>query len=113
MEGMGSDPEEFDTVSIMARLHEGGEINVNEVHDVEFNEQEDHSDDDIYARAEIPLVIYTPPQLGVEKTSSPKYLFDGKIDFKLFDEMLQFKEKDEFWYLTTLQSKEICRIKKI
>ena len=43
------------------------------MHDVEFNEQQDHSDDDIYAPAEIPLVIYTPPKLGVEKTSSPKY----------------------------------------
>ena len=38
MEGMGSDPKEFDDVSIMAGLHEGREINVNEMHDVEFNE---------------------------------------------------------------------------
>ena len=79
MEGMGSDPEEFDVVSILAGLHEGREINVNEMHDVEFNEQDEHSDDDIYARTEIPLVIYTPPQFGVEKTFSPKYFFDGKI----------------------------------
>ena len=65
MEGMGSDPEEFDAISILAELHEGKEINVNEMHDVEFNEQEEHSDDDIYARAKMPLVIYTPPQFGV------------------------------------------------
>ena len=78
MECMGSDPEEFDDVSIMAGLHEGREINVNEMQDVEFNEHEEHSDDDIYARAEIPLVIYTPPQLGAKKTSSPKSFFDGK-----------------------------------
>ena len=70
------------------------------MHDVEFNEQEEHSDDDIYALAEMSLVIYTPPRLGVERNSSPKYFFDGKIDFKLFDEMLHFKEKAEFWYLT-------------
>ena len=38
MEGMGSDPKEFDVVSILTGLHEGGEINVNEMHDVEFNE---------------------------------------------------------------------------
>ena len=51
MQGMGSDPEEFDVVSILAGLHEGREINVNDMHDVEFNEQEEHSDDYIYARA--------------------------------------------------------------
>ena len=51
MEGMGSDPEEFDVVSILVGLHEGREINVIKMHDVEFNEQEEHSDDDIYARA--------------------------------------------------------------
>ena len=38
MQGMGSDPEEFDVVLIPAGLHEGREINVNEMHDVEFNE---------------------------------------------------------------------------
>ena len=38
MQGMGSDPKEFDAISILARLHEGREINVNEMHDVEFNE---------------------------------------------------------------------------
>ena len=81
MEGMGSDPKEFDVVSILAELHKGREINVNEMHDVEFNEQEEYSDDDIYARAEMPLIIYTPPQLGVEKTSSPKSFFDGKTKF--------------------------------
>ena len=59
----------------------------------------------------MPLVIYTPPQLGVKKTSSPKYFFDRKIDFKLFDEMLHFKEKAEFRYLTTIQSVELYRIK--
>ena len=97
MEGMGSDPEEFDAVSILAGLLEGREINVKEMHDVEFNEQEEYSDDDIYAHAEIPLVIYTPPQLGVEKTSSPKSFFDGKTVFKLlFDKMLHFKEEVEF-----------------
>ena len=119
MEGLGSDPEEFDVVSILARLHEGREINVNEMHDVEFNEQEEHSDDDIYAPVEMPLIIYTLPQLGVEKNSSPKYFFDGKIVFKLlFDKMLHFKEKDEFQriffsyrYLTAVQSVELCRIK--
>ena len=51
MEGLGSDPEEFDVVAILDRLHEGKQINVNEMHDVEFNEQEEHSDDDIYAPA--------------------------------------------------------------
>ena len=61
MEGLGSDPEEFDVVPLLAGLHEGREINVNEMHDVEFNEQEEHSDDDIYAREKMPLVIYTPP----------------------------------------------------
>ena len=67
------------------------------MHDVDFNEQEEHSDDDIYARAEMPLVIYTPPQFWVEKTSSPKSFFDGKTVFKLlFDKMLHFKEEDEF-----------------
>ena len=45
------------------------------MHDVDFNEQEENSDDDIYARAEMPLVIYTPPQFGVEKTSYPKSFF--------------------------------------
>jgi len=35
---MGSGPEQFDVVSIVAGLHEGREINVNEMHDVEFNE---------------------------------------------------------------------------
>ena len=35
--------------------------NVSEMHDVEFNEHEKNNDDDIYARVEIPLVIYTPP----------------------------------------------------
>ena len=91
---MRSDPEEFDAISILAGLHEGREINVSEMHDVEFNEQEEHSDDDIYAPAEIPLVIYTPPQLGVEKASSPKSFFDGKTVFKLlFDHMLHFKEE--------------------
>ena len=106
---MGSDFEEFEAVSILSGLHEGREINVNEMHDVEFNEHEEHSDDDIYAPAEMPLVIYTPPQLGVEKTSSPKYFFDGKIGFKPFDEMSHFKEKAKFqrkvfssWYLTTV-----------
>ena len=79
MEGLGSDPEEIDAISILAGLHEGRDINVNEMHDVEFNEQEEHSDDDIYARAEKPLVIYTPPQFGVEKTSSPKYFFMVKL----------------------------------
>ena len=79
MEGMGSDPEEFDVVSILARLHEGREINVNEMHDVEFNEHEEHSDDNIYAHTEMPLVIYTPPQLGVEKTSSPNFFFMVKL----------------------------------
>ena len=67
MQGMGSDIEEFDVVSILAGLHEGREMNVNEMHDVQFNEQEEHSDDDIYAPAEMPLVIYKPPRLGVEK----------------------------------------------
>ena len=111
MEGMGSDPEEFDVVSILAGLHEGREINVNEMHDVEFNEQEEHSDDDIYACIEMPLVIYTPPQFGVEKTSSPKYFFDGKIVLKLlFDKMLQFKEEAEFLiriYAGTQQNTQI------
>ena len=83
------------------------------MHDVEFNEQEEHSDDDIYAPATMPLVIYKPPQLGVEKTSSPKYFFDGKIDFKLFDEIFHFKEKAKFWYLTSVQREELCRIKKM
>ena len=97
MEGMGSDSEEFDAVSILAILQEGNEINVNEMHDVEFNEQEEHSDYDIYAHVEIPLVIYTPAQFGVEKTSSPKSFFDGKTIFKLlFDKMLHFKEEAEF-----------------
>ena len=121
MEGLGSDLEKFDVVSIVAGLHEGGEINVNKVHDVEFNEQEEHSDDDIYARVEMPLVIYTPPQLGVDKTSSPQYFFDGETVFKLlFNKMLQFKEEAEFhrkkisyWYLTTIQSVELCRIKQM
>ena len=121
MEGLGSDPEEFDAVLILAGLHEGREINVNEMHDVEFNEQEEHSDDNIYARAKIPLVIYTPPQFGVEKTSSPKYFFDGKTVFKLlFDKKLHFKEEAKFhriffsyWYLTTVQSVELCRIKQM
>ena len=120
MQGIGSDPEELDAVSILAGLHEGKEMNVNEMHDVEFNEQEEHSDDDIYGPAEMPLVIYTPPQLGVEKTSSSKYFFDGKIVFKLFDEMLHFKEQAEFqrknfsyWYLTAVQSQELCRIKQM
>ncbi len=79
------------------------------MHDVEFNEQEEHSDDDIYTPVEIPLVIYTPPQLGVEKTSSQEYFFDSKFVFKLFDEMLHFKEKAKFqrnffsyWYLTVV-----------
>ena len=119
MEGMGSDPQEFYVVSILAGLHEGREINVNEMHDVEFNEQEEHSDDDIYAPAEMPLVIYTPPQLRVEKTSSPKYFFDGKIVFKLlFDKMLHFKEETEFHrknfsylHLNIVQRVELCRIK--
>ena len=110
MEGLGSDPKEFYALSILAGLHGGREINVNEMHDVEFNEQEEHSDDDIYARVEMPLGIYTPPQLGVEKTSSPKSVFDGKLVFKLlFDKMLHFKEEVEFhriffsyWYLTTV-----------
>jgi len=31
------------------------------MHDVEFNQQEEHSDDDIYAPAEMALVIYKPP----------------------------------------------------
>ena len=67
------------------------------MHDVEFNEQEEHSDDDIYAHAEMPLVIYTPPHVGVEKTSSPTSFFDGKTVFKLlFDKMLHFKEEAEF-----------------
>ena len=91
------------------------------MHDVEFNEEEEHSDDDIYAHAEMPLVIYTPPQCGVEKTSSQKYFFDGKNVFKLlFDKMLHFKEKLDFieknfsyWYLTTVQSVELCRIKQM
>ena len=121
MEGLGSDLEEFDVVSILAGLLEGREINVNKMHDVEFNEQEEHSDDDIYARAEMPLVIYTPPQLGVEKTSSPKYFFDGNTVFKLlFDKMLHFKEEAElhrknfsYWYLTAVQSVELCRIKQM
>ena len=39
--------------------------------------------------------------------------FYGKIDFKLFGEMLHFKEKDEFWYLTAVQSVELCRIKNL
>ena len=43
MEGMGSDLEEFDVVSILAGLHEGREINVNKMHGVEFNENEEHS----------------------------------------------------------------------
>ena len=39
MEGMGSDPglgnpEESDAISILARLHEGKEMNVNEMHDI-------------------------------------------------------------------------------
>ena len=93
MQGMWSNPKEFEVVSILAELHEGREINVNQMHDVEFNEQEEHSDDDIYAHAEMSLVIYTPPQLGLEKTSSPKYFFDGKTVFKiLFDKMMHFKE---------------------
>lgn len=96
MQGMGSDTEEFDVVSILVGIHEGREMNVNEMHDVRFNEHEEHSDDVIYAPAEMPLVIYKPPQLGVEKTSSPNYFFDGKIVFKLFDELLHFKEKTEF-----------------
>ena len=53
---MGSDPEEFDAVSLLVGLHEGREINVNEMHDVEFNEQEEHSDNDIYAREEMHLL---------------------------------------------------------
>ena len=121
MEGMGSDPEEFDVVSILVELHEGRGINVNEIHDVEFNEQQEHSDDDIYARAKMPPIIYTPPQLGVEKTSFLKYFFDGKIVFKLLlDKMLHFKEGAEFyrknfsyWYLTAAQSVELCRIKQM
>ena len=121
MEGLGSDPEEYDAVSILDGLHEGREINVNEMHDVEFNEQEEHSDDDIYAPAEMPLVVYTPPQLGVEKTSSPKYFFDSKIVFNLmFDKMLHFIEEAEFhrknfsyWHLTAVQSVELCRIKQM
>ena len=121
MEGLGSDPKEFYVVSILAGLHEGKEINVSKMHDVDFNEQEEHSDDDIYARAEMPLVIYTPPQLGVEKNSSPKYFFDGKIVFKLlFDKMLHFKEEAGFhrfffsyWYVITVQSVELCRIKQM
>ena len=45
----------------------------------------------------MPLVIYTPPQFKVEKNSSPKYVFDGKIVFKLlFDKMFHFKEEAEF-----------------
>jgi hypothetical protein len=58
--------------------------------------------------------------LGVEKTSSPEYFFDGKFVFKLFDEMLHFKENAEFqrknfsyWYLTAVQSVELCRIKQM
>ena len=38
MQGMGSDPEEFEAVSILVELHEGREIHVNKMHDVEFNE---------------------------------------------------------------------------
>ena len=91
------------------------------MHDVEFNEQEEHSDDDIYACAEMPLVIYTPPQLGVEKISSPKNFSDGKTIFKLLlDKMLHFKEEAEFhrknfsyWYHTIIQSIELCRIKQM
>ena len=64
-------PKEFDDVSIMVGLHEGNEMNVNQMHGVEFNKQEEQSDDDIYSPAEMPLVIYPPPQLRVEKTSSP------------------------------------------
>ena len=63
------------------------------MHDVEFNEQEEHSDDDIYALVEMPLVIYTPPQIGVEKTSSPKYFFDGKIVFKLLLDKMLFQRR--------------------
>ena len=69
----------------------------------------------------MPQFIYTPPQFGVEKTSSPKSFFDGKTIFKLpFDKMLHFKEEAEFhrknfsyWYLTTVQSVELCRIKQM
>ena len=96
MEGLGSELEEFDVVRILARLHEGREINVNEMHDVDFNEQEEHSDRDIYAPTEMPLVIYTPP-----------------LDFKLFSEMLHFNEKAEFWYHTAVQSIELCRNKNL
>ena len=99
MQGMGSDPEEFDVVSILARLHEGKEINVNEMHDVEFNEQGEHSDDDIYAHVEMPLVIYTPPQLAIEKTSSPKYFLMVKLVLRysmkccISKKKMNFKEK--------------------
>jgi hypothetical protein len=68
----------------------------------------------------MPLVIYTPSQLGVEKTSSPYIFFYSKFVFKLFNEMLHFKEKIEFqrkdfsyWYLTAVDSLEICRITKV
>ena len=79
------------------------------MHDVEFNEHEEHSDDDIYAHAEMPLVIYTPPQLGVEKTSSPKYVFMVNlflsyclIKYCISKKKLNFMEKNSYWYLTTV-----------
>ena len=73
MEDMGSDLglenlKEFDGVSVLVELHEGSEINVKKLQDVEFNEHEEHIDDDIFSPIEMPLVIYTHPQLGIEKT---------------------------------------------
>ena len=105
MQGMGSDPEEFEGVSILVGLHERREINVNEMHDIEFNEHEEHSDEEQKCHLlYIHLHSWELRKLLLQNIFlMVKLVLSHSMKCCISKKKLNFKEKNvSYWYLTTV-----------